>query len=297
MLQQKNVHDRLYAGSSPKMRVKEARERREDEAQKQRGAATEACLRLHEEGIEQKKEALKRAHEKKEEEFQDLHTFQPKFPETPLFKAEKMTGSREEAWQRLRDSSSQKASNVENLQKKYEEEFQALHPFKPKLSQPGRTNLEEWLQMQKDWQKNKVERRAEKLQEKLDEEALYVQENTVHRNKTQVDSSVVCQRLYAQHHRQQERQRKRLMERRAEAQDDMNALHRKLDKSPAARQKVEQVVNRLYSEDREYRSARQQQRMKQKRMAEKAEDLLLQALSVHTPPTGEAQLFQNNPQT
>lgn len=38
----------------------------------------------------------------------------------------------DQAWQRLRDSSSQKASNVENLQKKYEEE--PLDPERQRLT-------------------------------------------------------------------------------------------------------------------------------------------------------------------
>ena len=300
MLAQKNVHDRLYSGpSQQKLRVKDARQQKEEaKAEKRLGAATEACLRLHREGVEQKKEVLQKAQEKKDEEFREDHPFRPTFPKTPLFKAEKISGSRKEAWQRLQQSNSQKALALDKSRDEKEKEFTEDHPFKPTLvdaknlkfapKMPPRTTQEEWIQMQKDWQRKKVEKRTEKLREKLEEEINYLQEHAVHRNAQEVDAAAACKRLHQQHARQQERQHKRRLEHIADAHEDLNRIHRKLDKTPVASTKVVEMVERLYSHDLETRNERQQQRMKQKRKAEQAEQLLLDALSVHTPPAGGA---------
>jgi len=300
MLAQKNVHDRLYSGpGQQKLRVKDARQQKEEaKAEKRLGAATEACLRLHREGVEQKKEVLQKAQEKKDEEFREDHPFRPTFPKTPLFKAEKISGSRKEAWQRLQQSNSQKALALDKSRDEKEKEFTEDHPFKPTLvdaknlkfapKMPPRTTQEEWIQMQKDWQRKKVEKRTEKLREKLEEEINYLQEHAVHRNAQEVDAAAACKRLHQQHARQQERQHKRRLEHIADAHEDLNRIHRKLDKTPVASTKVVEMVERLYSHDLETRNERQQQRMKQKRKAEQAEQLLLDALSVHTPPAGGA---------
>lgn len=295
MLANRNVHDRLYSGAGPqKPRVKEAREAKQEKPEKRMGAATEACLRLHQEGVEQKKELMQKAKEKQDEEFLEGHPFRPAVGKTPLFQPEKMKGTREEAWQRLQQSNSQKEIGLKQSREKLQDEFAEAHPFKPTLAEPKKikfapkplppTTQQEWIQMQKDWQQKKLEKRTEKLRMKREEEEKEIQENNVRRNVKEVDAAAACKRLHQQHARQQERQHKKRLEHFADAHEDLNRLHREVDKTPVASAKVDQMVERLYDKDREHRQERHQQRMKQKKTAERAEQLLLEALSVHSPP-------------
>ncbi|CAJ1426237.1 unnamed protein product [Effrenium voratum] len=280
MLQNRDVHARLYVGGSDqKIRVKDARQKKEEpppDPKPGRGTASEACQRIHDEGVKRKKEVLVRARSKYEDEFQENHPFRPEL-------AKPRAEDRQEAWQRLQDRDRPKSPFLVKSRSQYEEELQERHPFSPKLNSTGNVNREEWLREQKEWQKKKLERRHEMLREKRQEEAQELQALSVHRKAPKEAGDEAGRRLFAAAQKRDQRQTKRRMERLAEAQDEVNLLHRKLENSPAAPTAVAKVVDRLYCQDPAERDERHRQRLKQKRLAEKAEDHLQQALSVHTP--------------
>ncbi|CAL1165764.1 unnamed protein product [Cladocopium goreaui] len=165
MLANRNVHDRLYSGAGPpKPRVKEAREAKQEKPE-WRGVNSEvqretmACLRLHQEGVEQKKKLMQKAKEKQDEEFLEGHPFRPAIGKTPLFQPEKMKGTREEVgalralralerhgkgcnkaivpWQKFGEfTSCQKEIGLKQSREKLQDEFAEAHPFKPTLAEP-----------------------------------------------------------------------------------------------------------------------------------------------------------------
>ncbi|CAE7225356.1 unnamed protein product [Symbiodinium necroappetens] len=107
------------------------------------------------------------------------------------------TGPAAEASKRLHEGVAKKRQAREDLQQKYEEEFRLLHPFRPELQAAEKPwqNREEWLQDQEQWKRKRNERRAGKLQEKLDEEAQYLSSNNLHRG-AQADPQAVGKRLF-----------------------------------------------------------------------------------------------------
>ncbi|CAE7619033.1 unnamed protein product [Symbiodinium sp. CCMP2592] len=102
-----------------------------------------------------------------------------------------------QASKRLHEGVAKKRQAREDLQQKYEEEFRLLHPFRPELHAAEKPwqNREEWLQDQEQWKRKRNERRAGKLQEKLDEEAQYLSSNNLHRG-AQADPDAVGKRLF-----------------------------------------------------------------------------------------------------
>ncbi|CAE7900279.1 unnamed protein product [Symbiodinium microadriaticum] len=194
-------------------------------------------------------------------------------------------GPAAEASKRLHEGVAKKRQAREDLQQKYEEEFRLLHPFRPELQAAEKPwqNREEWLQDQEQWKRKRNERRAGKLQEKLDEEAQYLSSNNLHRG-AQADPQAVGKRLFhAAKKREVQLQKLRAKHLAEEDEAVVNSLHRKLDKSAEAAEKVGRVVDRLYGQDRQEREQRQEQRRMKKRLAERAETSLLEAMSVHSP--------------
>eukprot|EP00439_Symbiodinium_sp_Y106_P082558 s690_g22.t1 len=195
------------------------------------------------------------------------------------------TGPAAEASKRLHEGVAKKRQAREELQQKYEEEFRLLHPFRPELHAAEKPwqNREEWLQDQEQWKRKRNERRAGKLQEKLDEEAQYLSSNNLHRG-AQADPEAVGKRLFlAAKKREVQLQKLRAKHRAEEDEAVVNSLHRKLDNTAEAAEKVGRVVDRLYGQDRQEREQRQEQRRMKKRLAERAETSLLEAMSVHSP--------------
>ncbi|CAE7445742.1 unnamed protein product [Symbiodinium sp. CCMP2456] len=195
------------------------------------------------------------------------------------------TGPAAEASKRLHEGVAKKRQAREDLQQKYDEEFRLLHPFRPELQAAEKPwqNREEWLQDQEEWRRKRNERRAGKLQEKLDEEAQYLSSRNLHRG-AQADPEAVGRRLFlAAKKREVQLQKLRAKHLAEEDEAVVNSLHRKLDKSAEAAEKVGRVVDRLYGQDRQEREQRQEQRRMKKRLAERAETSLLEAMSVHSP--------------